>query len=190
MPKPVSLIILFFLVVLTACGSAAPGANATPTSIPTPVVPSKPVYEVQRGDIVKEIEFAGRISPVQEKELFFREGGYVKNVFVSKGEMVSAGQVIAELENLSNLEDQKASSQYQVRLAELDLADAQMNLELLELSLPDPEILQAEAQQAVIEAEQAVKEAQSAYNRTQTTVNQSSIDAAYAQVVLADNELQ
>ena len=71
----------------------------------------------------------------------------------------------------------------------MDLADAQLDLELFELSLPDPEILRAEALQAVIEAEQAVKETQSAYNRTQTTVNQTSVDAAYAQVVLAENEL-
>jgi len=187
--RPNLIIMLLVIVILTACNSAAPDANATPTSIPTPLVPSKPVYEVQRGDIVKELEFSGRISPVQEKELFFREGGYVKRVHIAKGDTVMAGQVIAELENLSDLERQKALSQYQVRLAELDLADAQLDLELYELNLPDPETIQAEALQTVIEAERAVKDFQTAYNRTQTTVNQTSIDAAYAQVVLAENEL-
>ena len=183
--------LLFILVIiaLTSCNSAASDANVTPTSIPTPIVPSKPVYEVQRGDVIKELEISGRISPVQEKELFFREGGYLEKVTVSKGDSVTAGQVIAELENLADLERQRTLNQYQVRLAELDLADAQLDLELFEINLPDPETIQAEALQAVIEAERALRDAQTAYNRTQTTVNQNSIDAAYAQVVLAKNEL-
>lgn len=189
MQKLLYLVLILVTITLTACNGAAPDANATPTSIPTPIVPSKPVYEVQRGDIVKELEFSGRISPAQEKELFFREGGYVDKVTVSKGDSVTAGQVIAELENLADLERQRVLNQYQIRLAELDLADAQLDLELFKLSLPDPETLQAEALQAVIEAERALQDAQRAYNRTQTTVNQSSIDAAYAQVVLAENEL-
>ena len=189
MQKILNLIFILVITTLTACNSTAPDANVTPTTIPTPIVPSKPVYEVQRGDVVKELEFSGRISPVQEKELFFREDGYVKRVYVVKGDAITAGQVIAELENLSDLERQKALNQYEVRLAELDLADAQLDLELYVLNLPGPETLQAEALQAVIEAEKAVKESQTAYNRTQTTVNQTSIDAAYAQVVLAENEL-
>ncbi|KPL06460.1 hypothetical protein AMJ86_08425 [bacterium SM23_57] len=180
---------LLMILILTGCNNAAPDANATPTSIPTQIVPSKPVYEVQRGDVIKELEFSGRISPVQEKELFFREDGYVKKVYAAKGDTVTAGQVIAELENLPDLERQKALNQYQVRLAELDLADVQLDFELFELSLPDPETLQAEALQAVIEAEKAVQDAEAAYNRTQTTVGQTTIDAAYAQMVLAENEL-
>ena len=111
MQKILYLIFILVITALTACNSTAPDANATPTTIPTPIVPSKPVYEVQRGDVVKELEFSGRISPVQEKELFFREDGYVHKVFAVKGDTVSAGQIIAELENLSDLERQKALNQ-------------------------------------------------------------------------------
>lgn len=156
------IIILLTAVFLTACTNAATNTNATPTPIPTPIVPNKPVYEVQRGDIVKEQEFFGRIAPVEEKELFFREGGFVKNVYFAKGDTVTAGQVIAELENLSDLTRQKALSQFQVRLAELDLADAKLDLELFELSLPETNMLQANALQAVNEAEKALQDAQNA----------------------------
>ena len=122
--RPYFIPYLLMIFVLAACSNKAPDAAATPTSIPTPIIPAKPVYEVQRGDVIKELDFAGRISPVQEIELFFREGGYVDKVYVSKGDMVTAGQVLAELENLADLERQRALNQYQVRLAELDLADA------------------------------------------------------------------
>jgi len=56
-------------VLLTACG--ARGAQPTPTPFPTPVVPEKPTYTVQRGPVVKTVEFRGRVSPVTEEELFF-----------------------------------------------------------------------------------------------------------------------
>jgi len=38
----------------------------TPTPIPTAVVPVKPTYKVQKGELVSQLEFSGRISPKVE----------------------------------------------------------------------------------------------------------------------------
>jgi multidrug efflux pump subunit AcrA (membrane-fusion protein) len=186
---------VLFLLAMGACGQAASGSNATPTAIPTAIVASKPTYEVQRGDIVQEVEFIGRVAPVVEKELFFKAGGFVKNVFVAKGDQVAVGQVIAELENVSDLERQRAFSQYQVRLANLDLIDAELDLELFEMSLASPEVLLAEAALAVAEADDALRDAQRTHNAL--TSSTPSIDRALveselalAEVALADAQAE
>ena len=101
---------------------------ATPTPIPTPVVPVKPTYEVQRGEIVDELTFSGRISPVVEEELFFRASGRVRAVFAKRNEMVKKDQVIAELE-IDGLERELNSAQLTLERAEVELASAQRNYE-------------------------------------------------------------
>jgi multidrug efflux pump subunit AcrA (membrane-fusion protein) len=130
---------------------------ATPTPIPTPVVPVKPTYEVQRGEIVDEITFSGRISPVVEEELFFRASGRVRAVFAKRNEMVKKDQVIGELEidaqerelnsaqlTLERAEVELASAQReydtQVRLAQIELEKAQIRLSALQgQGAPDAE---------------------------------------------------
>jgi hypothetical protein len=70
----VPLILLIGAVLLpTGCSSGSvPIAEVTPTPIPTPIVPVKPTYRVQLGEVVDIIQFTGRIAPVVEQELFFR----------------------------------------------------------------------------------------------------------------------
>lgn len=101
---------------------------ATPTPIPTPVVPVKPTYKVQRGEIVDELTFSGRISPVVEEELFFRASGRVRAVFAKRNEMVKKDQVIAELE-IDGLERELNSSQLTLERAEVMLASAQRDFD-------------------------------------------------------------
>lgn len=118
---------------------------ATPTPIPTPVVPVKPTYEVQRGEIVDELTFSGRISPVLEEELFFRAVGRVRTVLAKRNEMVKKDQVIAELEidalerDLNSAQLQLERAEVTLQLAELDHASnlkvAQINLEMAQIRL-------------------------------------------------------
>src|SRR5690554_3384235 len=72
--------------------------EATPTPIPTAIVPLKPTYEVKTGEIVRETSFTGRVSPVVENELFFRTGGRVRTIYFARNDVVKAGDVIADLE--------------------------------------------------------------------------------------------
>lgn len=118
---------LFLLMILTACtgGSAA----ATVTLVPTPVTVEKPTYTVQRGAVTKTAQLNGRVTPVQQQELFFRSDGFVKEVLVDSGDTVQAGDVLARL-------DEPERYQADVAAAELAVAQAQAALEQARLDAP------------------------------------------------------
>lgn len=123
---------LYFLLVgmlLVACsGGAGSGQSPTPTLIPAPEVSEKPTYEVHRGDVTRYFEFPARVIPVEQVELFFRVDGRVRNVYVDRGDRVKAGDVLADLENLQDLEVRHAFDQLALRRAEVALEIAQRNL--------------------------------------------------------------
>jgi multidrug efflux pump subunit AcrA (membrane-fusion protein) len=100
----------------------------TPTPIPTPIIPDEPTYSVQRGRVTKEQEFVGRISPVEEINLYFKRSGYVKQVLVKQGDMVRAGDLLAELE-IDDLLGQAAQARMNLQSAELRLDAAEDALE-------------------------------------------------------------
>ena len=100
---------------LLGCGPR-PEEEATPTPIPTSVVPDKPTYVVQRGTVENLEQFTARVSPLSEESLFFRRSGYVKVVYVDREDWVEPGDVLAELE----LED----LMNQLSLADVDLESA------------------------------------------------------------------
>jgi len=114
------LVSLVFLVV--GCGRTdVPLVTSTPvqTSVATGLT-----YVVQRGEVVKTMEFTGRVSPVEEVPLYFKTGGYVKQTFVQPGDSVKAGDLLAELEAELGAD----SLQNQIASAELNLAVAQARL--------------------------------------------------------------
>jgi RND family efflux transporter MFP subunit len=98
------------------CGPR-PEQEATPTPIPTSMVPEKPTYVVQRGTVEHLEQFTARASPLNEESLYFKRSGYVTVVYADKGDWVEEGTVLAELE----LEDVLS----QLNLAQVDLESAQ-----------------------------------------------------------------
>lgn len=202
------------LSLLTGCGGAAilpsaqprdavsqAGSDAEPTPIPTPIVPAKPTYTVQTGEVVKKLEFTGRISPVREQELFFRTGGRVRNVLAKRNDAVTEGQILADLE-IDDLERQQESARLEVERTESRLAEAQanhaaeirraeLNLELAKLALAaeqnrdsGPQKVQAELD--LQQAEMALKHAQEAYNaiawRNDVGASQEAMDLEQATI--------
>src|SRR5688572_15221656 len=133
--RGISIILMaIILIAITGCSllpsndrsrttSQEPG-QATPTPIPTPIVPTKPVYEVQRGEVVEKIEFTGRVAPVLEQELFFRTDGRVRNVYAKRDDVVEEGQVLADLE-IDNLERDLSSAILDLERAEQELYQAE-----------------------------------------------------------------
>jgi len=101
---------------------------ATPTPIPTPIVPEEPTYLVQRGKVTKQLEFTGRISPVEETALYFKTGGYVKRVLVERNDLVQAGDLLVELE-IDDLLKQMAQAEVSLNSAQLRLDEAEKSLE-------------------------------------------------------------
>lgn len=124
---------LFITFILLAVGcqniGITPGQSVgnlpTPTPLPTPIVPEKPTYVVQRGEVINALTFTGRVSPVTENELTFGRQGTVKTVFVSQGEDVQAGDVIAELD-ISELEKAVSEAEIALQTAEFELVKAQL----------------------------------------------------------------
>jgi multidrug efflux pump subunit AcrA (membrane-fusion protein) len=98
--------------------------EADVTPIPTPIIPTKPTYTVQRGNVINQVEFTGRITPVRQVDLSFHTNGYLKNIYVERGDAVKEGQVLADLE-VRDLENQLAQSQLSLRTSETQLLAAQ-----------------------------------------------------------------
>ena len=114
---------LLVLIVIVGCAPQAED-EATPTPIPTSVVPDKPTYVVQRGTVENLEQFTARVSPLNEESLYFKKSGYVKVVYVERGDWVEKGDILAELE----LED----LMNQLSLAEVDLESAQKRYNVAE----------------------------------------------------------
>ena len=127
----VVLILLLGLFTLTGCASQATFGDAItqgePTAIPTPVVPSKPVYQVERGKIVYERRFFGRISPLVTEEIAFEIDGRVHEILVEAGADVSEGDVLARL-NTAGWENQLLDAEEELAIATsiLEAADSKV----------------------------------------------------------------
>lgn len=142
---------LFALLILSGCAilpssPAEQAANdATPTPIPTSIVPVKPTYRVQKGEVIEVAVFTGRISPVIEEDLFFISSGHVRRVSFLRNAMLKRGDVIAELE-IDSLERQLRSAELELERAqvaldeagsalEFELKIAEVNLEMAQIRL-------------------------------------------------------
>jgi RND family efflux transporter MFP subunit len=158
--------------------ACAPGGTAvlppTPTPLPTAVVPENPTYTVQRGSVVEDLTFTGRVSPVNEAELYFRTNGRVLAVRVERGDTVQSGDVLAELD-VDALYRQLAQAELALETARTDLssaeaellhslARAQLNLQLEKIALDklrnydtaaDLAVVTAELEQATLDLQRA-----------------------------------
>ena len=134
---------------LSGCAAQANFGDAItqgePTPIPTPVVPSKPIYTVERGDIVYERRFFGRIAPVITEEFAFEIDGRVQEIVVDAGVDVSQGELLARL-NTNALENQLISANEELAIASSILESAEnkerfdsrraaLNLDMAQLQL-------------------------------------------------------
>lgn len=142
-------ILVLGLPLLAGCASQATFGDAItqgePTPIPTPVVPSKPVYQVERGKIIYERRFFGRIAPLVTEEFAFEIDGRALEVLVERGANVNAGDVLARLDTrtlesqLLNAEEELAIAQSIFESADsqvrYDSRRAQLNLEMAQLRL-------------------------------------------------------
>lgn len=138
----------FIFLLLVGCqqnNGATTTQQATPTPLPTPVVPEKPTYTVEQGTVLDTLDFTGRVSPVLEQEVFFKTDGFVDQVLARRGDSVQEGDVLAQLE-ISNLEEQLTQAQLALQTAEIrlqkaiqeledNLLEAEINLEKAQLQL-------------------------------------------------------
>ncbi|MBI2955487.1 MAG: HlyD family efflux transporter periplasmic adaptor subunit [Chloroflexi bacterium] len=119
-----STVLLLAGLLLAGSGCAQiPGFEA-PT--PTPVVraakpPARPTAVVKRAAILETIKLLGRVTAVQEAELYFNNAGRLKSISARSGQDVAAGQLLAELDT-GDLEARVATAQvnYETTVLKLD----------------------------------------------------------------------
>ena len=174
------------MLLLAGCSFSRSGdAEATPTPIPTSIVPEKPTYPVQRGEVIETLEFTGRVSPVVEEQLVFNTSGHVGKVDVKTDDWVKAGDILAELE-VTDLQDQLAQAQaaldsvssqhaQQVADAEAALRATGLNLAITQARDPSPQITIAEV--SLTRAQVALENAQA----TGQNVQEAELDLKVAQ---------
>jgi multidrug efflux pump subunit AcrA (membrane-fusion protein) len=115
---------VLLLPILGACADTPAVAQqepATPTPLPPAPALERPTYVVERGPIERVLEVNGRVMPVDMVRLSFRRDGRVERVNVQRGEVVQEGDILAELQQDSELGE--------LRRAEKQLVQARRDLE-------------------------------------------------------------
>ncbi len=161
----------------------------------------------RRGDLTVFATGAGQVIPAREVNLGFDESGTLDELLVKIGDQVQEGDVIARLET-NQSEDEIALALAEAKLnvltaqqalddvydsVQVDAAQALLDVEAAQEALDDlqnSDLREAQAQQAVAEAEETVKQAERTYNAVRSTADQTTIDAGYAELVLAEKKLK
>ena len=164
---------------LTPAKTPAQPKAATPTPVPTPAAAAKTSYRVERGEVIREGKMQGRVSPIEQRELFFRTSGRVRKVYVLANAQVKTGQILADLEN-ENLQRELATvkldlertqvradtaekaRQNSLKRAEASLEIARIALEAARAQDPTPRTVQAQADLEKVELN--LKKAQADYD--------------------------
>jgi RND family efflux transporter MFP subunit len=187
---------------LAACTAAAPlEEEAIPTPFPTPI---RPTYTVQRGDVIRQADFTGRVAPVVSRELFFAMDGRVAQVYVAPGDEVTAGQLLADLTALADLQAQWAQAveavQRQeevarkvIRRAEIDLEIAQLTLDLyksqgrtpFEVRIQELEVERAQMALDEVRADPALLAANDRVKQLETEMGEAQLIASVEGTVIA-----
>lgn len=176
--RPKALVSLMVLIgILFGLGACATGSTgertdsaATPTPIPTSIVPTNPTYQVQRGEVIRLLQFSGRVAPVREEELFFKTSGYVDGVYARRNDEVQEGDLLAELE-VTDLKNQITQQEAELRSVQMDY---------------DRRVTQA--QNSVRAAELQVARARSGLSPTQMVNARINLERARMQLADAQDE--
>jgi RND family efflux transporter MFP subunit len=111
-----SLSAIAIILIFSACKTESKKASSIPQpgeAIPVSLAP------VQQGGLANTIEATGLLYTEDESKLSFKIGGVVESVYVSEGDFVKAGQVLASLKN-TEIASQVSQVQLNVQKAERD----------------------------------------------------------------------
>ncbi|HYF79789.1 MAG TPA: efflux RND transporter periplasmic adaptor subunit [Symbiobacteriaceae bacterium] len=97
--------------------------EAAPALAAPPVKTEKAIYTVKKGSIEEKVSLRAIWAPVRGQDLFYKNGGRVKAVYVQSGDKVQQGQVLAEL-FADDAEFQLAKAEIALEKVKLAIADA------------------------------------------------------------------
>jgi multidrug efflux pump subunit AcrA (membrane-fusion protein) len=185
-------LILFTLITLSGCSALAGSPTALPTVVlgsnnatPQPVssTPSSSSSSATQMTVITTggVTASGIVVPAHQAQLASALGGNVKSVDVAVGDQVKTGQVLVRLAGIEKLEAA-------VETANLQLLTAQQGLQTLN---QNGDQARTEAQVRLANAQKALDDAQRRRGwMDYRNGSQSAIDAAQANLILADDALR
>jgi len=174
---------LFLAGLLAALAGCAAGEQyrATPTPLPQIVSSQQIVFTVERGPIISQRDITGEIVPARQDELYFGASGFINRVLVKRGDLVKAGDLLAELV-LDDLLDQ-------LQQAQIDLQVAQQNLAIDQVQKAY-DLQQAESEAVIAQKQVALAQiALEAAGGTQQAVAELNLEIAQEQFKTAEARL-
>jgi RND family efflux transporter MFP subunit len=126
MERRLLLVFVVCALILAGCGGEQIINDATPTPFPTPV---RPTFTVQRGEITVQARMNGRVIPLALDTAYFQISGQVREVYVNVNDVVTEGQLLAELAEAQELRARADETRRTIRRAQIDLEIAQLTLE-------------------------------------------------------------
>ena len=153
-------------------GGLLRGGDATGLAADERLIP------VRRDNLMSEITVNGSIAFTNKKDLTFGSPGFVDEILVTQGEIVSAGQPLARInpESVANLQQAVAQAQLEHTEALNALADARA-----------PTLAVAEADAAITDAALELKQARDALD---TLVNPPTDTLSQAETAITDAALE
>jgi HlyD family secretion protein len=155
----------------------------------------------RRDDLRIVVEAPGVVRANQSALLRWKTSGHVDEVSASLGELVTQGELLANLEatslpqsvilaqaeliNAQRALDELQTSQVQSAQAQKTVDQARQALE----DARDPGLVQSQAQTALAEAQKSLEEAERNYEIIAKPPSQSAIDQTKANLLLAENRL-
>lgn len=140
-----------------------------------PVKTEKATYTVKKGAIEEKVSLRAIWAPVDAQDLFYKNGGRVKAVYVKSGDKVEPGQLLAEL-FADDAEFQLAKAEVQLEKVKLALADAKYKDQFSSSPAVDSELKRLELD---------LKSAQMDVERYQRTISESRLVAPFAGIISA-----
>ena len=159
-----AIILCGLIIVLSGCRfGRRPEPTLLPITLPTRFsgTPSQPLatYTVERGTVIKEESYTGRVVLARQNEMFFRRNGRVVAIYVQDGDTVQEGDIIAELDS---------------ELLQLDLEAAQLGVEIATEDIEQAEeALRIRRLQAQLTLENALLQFQRQQQSRQVTITSS-----------------
>ncbi|MBB6729585.1 efflux RND transporter periplasmic adaptor subunit [Cohnella zeiphila] len=133
------------------------------SSIQLPQISKKPEYEVTTKTLETKVESSGKIMSTQEKTLYFTskslDGKFIKKLYINVGDVVKAGQPIAELD-VEDLKKALRSQQLAFQQAELTMKQTLRDKDTMDpLEFEQKKIDFEEQRQAIEDAQKDIGDA-------------------------------
>ena len=105
----------------------------------SPTIDRGRIVEVERRELIDAVKASGRVEPVARVAVMSRASGIIKTLNVEEGDVVTAGQLLAELDR-EQLEAQLAQDQADLASASARVAAAEARIAEAQVRIEDPEL--------------------------------------------------